>query len=109
MISTTTMARQQAMALIDAYLATKPEHVAGVVPYVLLRSGEVARGLAVIQDRPASNDAVVFSEMFRRNSEIKGAPEFPEFARRTGLAALWDKVGAPDHCRKNDRGDYVCE
>ena len=102
-------AKQQAMALIDAYLATKPEHVAGVVPYVLLRSGEVARGLAVIQDRPASNDAVVFSEMFRRNSEIKGAPEFPEFARRTGLAALWDKVGAPDHCRKNDRGDYVCE
>lgn len=102
-------AKTKAMALINAYLATKPEYIAGVVPYVLMRSGEVALGLRLAQDKPTSNDAMVLSEMFRRNSEVKGAPEFPEFARRGGLAALWDAKGPPDHCRKNDKGDYVCE
>jgi tetratricopeptide (TPR) repeat protein len=103
-----TAAKKQAMALIDAYLAAEPEYVAGVVPYVLMRIGEVDRGLALAQAKTA-NDSMVLSEMFRRDSEIKGAPAFPEFARQSGLAALWDTRGAPDHCRKNDIGDYVCE
>jgi tetratricopeptide (TPR) repeat protein len=101
-------AKKQTMALINAYLATNPEYVAGVVPYVLIRTNEVAQGLELAQGR-TSNDSMVLSEMFRRNSEIKGAPEFPEFARRSGLAELWDTRGAPDNCRKNDKGDYVCE
>ena len=102
-------AKKQTLSLIDAYLASKPEYIAGVVPYVLLRSGEVGRGLKLAQDKTTSNEAMTLSEMFRRNSEIKGAPEFPEFARRSGLAALWDAKGPPDHCRKNDKSDYVCE
>lgn len=101
-------AKKQSMALINAYLARNPEYVAGVVPYVLMRTNEVAQGLKVAQGN-TSNDSMILSEMFRRNSEIKGAPEFPEFARRIGLAALWDVKGAPDNCRKNDNGDYVCE
>ncbi len=102
-------ARRQTRNLIDAYLAGKPEYIAGVVPHVLMRSGEVGRGLVLAQDRPTTNDAMVFSELFRRNSEVKGAPEFPEFARRSGLAGLWDARGPPDFCRKNAEGDYVCE
>jgi TolB-like protein/Flp pilus assembly protein TadD len=101
-------AKRQALVLINAYLATKPESIDGVVPYVLMRSGEVDWALKLAQ-RPTTNDSMVLSEMFRRNSEVKGAPEFPEFARRSGLAALWDVKGAPDNCRKNDKGDYVCE
>jgi TolB-like protein/Flp pilus assembly protein TadD len=101
-------AKKQSMTLINAYLATNPEYIAGVVPYVLMRSGDVGRGLKLAQDK-TSNDSMVLSEMFRRNSEVKGIPEFPEFARRSGLAALWDTRGAPDNCRKNDKGDYVCE
>ena len=101
-------AKKQAMTLINAYLATKPEYVAGVVPYVLMRMGEVGRGLELAKNVTA-NDSMVLSEMFRRNSEVKGAPEFPEFARRSGLAAFWDVKGPPDNCRKNDKGDYVCE
>ena len=102
-------ANKQKRNLIDAYLATKPEYIAGVVPYVLMRSGEVGRGLVLAQDRPTTNDSMAFSEMFRRNSEIKGAPEFPEFTRRSGLAGLWDAKGPPDFCRKNAKGDYACE
>jgi hypothetical protein len=102
------VAKKQTMALINAYLAMKPEYVTGVVPYVLMRINEVGFGLKLAQDK-TSNDSMVLSEMFRRNSEIKGVPEFPEFARRSGLAALWDVKGSPDNCRKNDKGDYICE
>ena len=101
-------AKKQTMALINAYLATKPEYVAGVVPYVLMRINEIGLGLELAQAKTA-NDSMVLSEMFRRNSEIKDAPDFPEFARRSGLADLWDTRGAPDNCRKNGKGDYVCE
>ncbi len=102
-------AKKTMMALVNDYLAKNPEYVAGIVPYVLMRSGEVGMGLKIAQDKPTANDSMVLSEMFRRNSEVSGAPEFPEFARRSGLAALWDVKGPPDHCRKNDKGDYVCE
>ncbi|MEO6171828.1 MAG: hypothetical protein ABIP02_01795, partial [Arenimonas sp.] len=102
-------AKKKTMALIDDYLATKPEYMAGVVPYVLMRSGEVGKGLKITQDKPTANDSMALSEMFRKNSEVKGVPEFPEFARRSGLATLWDAKGPPDNCRKNDKGDYVCE
>lgn len=102
-------AKKKTLTMIDAYLDSKPAYVAGVVPYVLIRSGNVGMGLKLAQDKPTTNDAMVMSEMFRKNSEVKGAPEFPEFARRSGLAALWDAKGPPDYCRKNDSGDYVCE
>ncbi len=103
-------AKTQALALIDAYLATKPATIAGIVPYVLIRSGEVARGFAVMQERPTSNDSLVSGEIFR--DLIRGqrrAPEFAEFARRMGWAVLWDEFGPPDLCRKVQNGDYVCE
>jgi len=102
-------AKKQALVLINNYLATQPENIDGVVPYVLMRSGEVAWSLQLSQDKPTTNDSMVLSEMFRRNSEVKGVPEFGEFARRSGLAALWDTKGPPDYCRKNSSGDYACE
>ncbi|HWR96112.1 MAG TPA: tetratricopeptide repeat protein, partial [Arenimonas sp.] len=51
-------AKKQATALINAYLATKPEYVAGVVPYVLMRMGEVGRGLELAKNITA-NDSMV--------------------------------------------------
>ena len=102
-------AKKQALAMVDDYLVTEPEYIASIVPYVLLRIGHTDRALALVQDKPTSNDAAFFSEMFHRHSEIAGASAFPEFARRTGLAGLWDKFGKPDNCSKNAKGDYVCE
>ncbi len=102
-------AKKQSLVLFNNYLATKPEYIDGIVPYVLMRSGEVGWGLKLAQVGPTTNDAMVLSELFRKNSEVKGVPEFPEFARKSGLAAFWDVNGAPDYCRKNDKGDYVCE
>jgi hypothetical protein len=63
-----------------------------------------------MQRAPTSNDAMLMSEMFGdRSLAAITAPEFPEFARQTGLAALWDVHGPPDRCRKQPSGDYACK
>jgi TolB-like protein/Tfp pilus assembly protein PilF len=102
-------AKKQSQTMINDYLATKPEYITGAVPFVLILSGDANRGLTLVQDKPTSNDGAFFSELFHRQSPIAGASAFPEFARRSGLADLWDRFGTPDHCKKNVKGDYVCE
>jgi len=96
--------------MFDRYLATNPATVAAIIPYVLIRSGEIARGFAVAQDRPTSNDGLVSAEVLGGLIPTAlGAPEFAEFARRMGWATLWDEFGPPDLCHKAPNGDYVCD
>jgi TolB-like protein/Tfp pilus assembly protein PilF len=103
-------AKARALALIDAYLATKPAHVTAVASSVLIHSGEPARGFALLQDRPSTNDSLVMGELFSPPlAKARRAPEFPEFLRRMGLAAYWDEAGPPDQCGKDAKGDYACE
>ena len=103
-------AKTQAMARIDAHLATKPLHVSGVSTYVLMHSGEPARALALLQDRPTTNDGLVMGELFGATmADVRRAPGFAEFVRRFGLASYWDEFGPPDQCRKDANGDYVCD
>ena len=64
------------------------------------------RALREFQDAPTNNDSMFLPPLFQ-SPEALAAPEFPEFARRSGLARAWDKFGAPDMCRKNG-ADYVC-
>jgi hypothetical protein len=78
--------------------------------HVLLRSGEIPRGLALLQKAPTANEALVLGNgIWSDGREIRTAPEFAEFTRRSGLAAWWDVNGPPDLCRKADNGDYVCD
>ncbi|MBP7625160.1 MAG: hypothetical protein KA763_14425, partial [Xanthomonadales bacterium] len=66
--------------------------------------------LALLQDRPTTNDGLVMGELFGAPlAEVRRLPEFAEFLRRFGLASYWDEVGPPDQCHKDARGDYVCE
>ncbi len=103
-------AKSEAIAIIDAYLDGKPATISGLVPYVLLRSGEIARGLALMQEAPTLNETIILgSYVWSIGRNVRTAPEFAQFARRSGLAAWWDQEGPPDHCRKADSGDYVCE
>ncbi|HOX71838.1 hypothetical protein [Dokdonella sp.] len=103
-------ARTEALALIDAHLATRPPYVSGVAPYVLAHVGEPARALALLQDRSTTNDGLLMGELFSPPlTEARRTPEFPEFLRRMGLAAYWDEAGPPDQCKKDTSGDYHCE
>ncbi|MGB0135220.1 hypothetical protein [Dokdonella sp.] len=103
-------ARSNAVAVVDAYLATNPAVMAGVAPYALVRLGQPERAMTLMADNPTSNDPLFLSMLWGPpGRDARRAPEFPEFARQIGLADLWDRFGPPDLCRKNDRGDYVCE
>ena len=100
-------ARAAALAIIERYLVSKPKPVAAVAAEALLRM-DPRRGLAVIQDAPTNNDSL-FTLLWDDNvTRARMLPEFAEFARRAGLARLWDTLGPPDLCSKNAKGDYVC-
>jgi TolB-like protein/Tfp pilus assembly protein PilF len=103
-------ARLAALAMIDEYLKTKPAPVSGFVIYGLMRMHEPARALAAAQGAPSGNDAGFLSLLWSPyGREVRVLPQFPEFARKAGLTAVWDRYGEPDYCHKHAPGDYVCE
>jgi hypothetical protein len=68
------------------------------------------RGLALLQEAPTTNEAMNFTLLWGPYGKAaRGLPEFPEFLRRTGLAALWDRHGPGDGCRRVVPGDYRCD
>jgi TolB-like protein/class 3 adenylate cyclase/Tfp pilus assembly protein PilF len=103
-------ARAAALSWVDRYLASKPEPFSGVVVQALLRMEQPELALSLAADRPTSNDAGFFGILWGSiGRSARRLPEFPEFARKAGFAALWDRYGAPDLCRRRAPGDYVCE
>ncbi len=104
-------ARAQSVRIIDDYLATEPQRVNALVPLTLIRIGQIERGLSLFADRVTSNEALFLGEILgtRLYPEAWASPAFPDFLRKTGIAAYWDASGAPEHCRKLDDGDYRCE
>ena len=103
-------ARTRGLDFAHRYLDSKPAVVSGIVVYSLIRMGDAARALAVVQDAMTSNDAVFMSLMWSPyGSALRRLPEFPPFARRVGFTEVWDKYGPPDDCRREASGDYVCQ
>ena len=103
-------ARARALAWIDDYLATKPAAVAGAVPHALIKLGRPELALRVAQDRPTANDAMFLPLLWLPiGREARRLPEFAGFARKTGLARLWDAHGPPDLCRRVKPGEYACD
>jgi TolB-like protein len=104
-------AREQALRIIDPYLATRPTRVISAVPLTLIQLGQVERGLAVFAERPTSNEASFLGDVMgtREYPQVWASPAFPEFLRKTGIAAYWDEFGPPEQCRKRENGDYACE
>ena len=103
-------ARTKALELVEGYLATKPAIVTGIAPYALIRLGQPARTLEVLQAGPTGNDALAFGVLWGPYGRAARAlPAFPEFARKVGLAGHWDRHGAPDGCRRVGTLDYRCE
>ena len=103
-------ARSTTLVLIDDYLASKPTPIDGIVALLLMRLGEIPRALALIQDAPTANESMILgNNIWGDDLAVRTAPEFAEFARRSGLAAWWDVNGPPDLCRKADNGDYRCK
>jgi TolB-like protein/Tfp pilus assembly protein PilF len=104
-------ARAKALQMVDEYLADAPARISVMIPWGLVMNGEIERGLVTFADHPTSNDGaflgdVVFTGLV---PGVWTSPAFPEFLRKTGLAAYWDEFGPPEQCRKDGNGDYRCE
>ena len=103
-------AHAKALALIDSYLSTHQQYIPGILSYSLLLMGEYDRALALIARRVSSNDAVYFHFLWSpQGRAIRAKPEFAAFIKKSGLTDLWDKYGAPDACRREGAGEYVCD
>jgi hypothetical protein len=104
-------ARVAALRRIDAYLATQPTVLAGGVLAALVWLGEPERARILGQDRPSSNDALFFANTIwgPPGRDFRRLPGFAEFARRSGLAELWELHGPPDLCRRVAPREYVCD
>lgn len=102
-------ARARVLPLLDAYLADKPDSIDGIVPYALARLGETRRALALAADHRLTHPMYLALLWGPYGKSTRSLPEFPDFTRRIGFAALWDTYGAPDLCRKEANGDYLCE
>ncbi|MEO6065907.1 MAG: hypothetical protein ABIP49_09045 [Lysobacterales bacterium] len=93
---------------MDAYLATRPEVIDGVVPYVLVRLGKTSRALALVQEHALASPMFFPLLWGPYGRAVRTSSEFADFARKIGLAKLWDAEGPPDLCRKDPQGNYVC-
>lgn len=103
-------ARTRALDMIHAELDAQPAIVPGTVSYALVRMGEPARALEVVVSLPTSNDALFLSMLWSPyGHDARVLPEFPAFARRIGLAEVWDKYGPPDVCQRQPSGEYACQ
>jgi tetratricopeptide (TPR) repeat protein len=102
--------RARAIARLEEYVATNPATPSGAVPLALMWLGEHERALAIAQERPTRNDTVFLVPLWTNaGRKTRQLPQFSEFARRSGLAEFWDSTAAPESCKKNSAGDYVCE
>ena len=103
-------AKTRAMTVINECLAAKPAIIPGWVPIALLYLDQPQRVLDVAALGPTDNDRAAFANLWSPvGRAARRLPTFAAFARKVGFAALWDKYGPPDGCKKNAAGDYVCE
>ncbi|MFO0585438.1 MAG: hypothetical protein U0229_24415 [Anaeromyxobacter sp.] len=101
--------RRRALEVIDAYLATRPGAVNGNVPFTLNRLGLGARALELAGRGPTTNDAQLLHSIWSPEGRAgRLDPGFSAFARKIGLAAVWDREGPPDLCERKAPGEYVC-
>jgi tetratricopeptide (TPR) repeat protein len=101
-------ARTRALALVRSLVAQPAYADSGMLAQALIRLGAPDEALAMMGERPM-NSSLGINVIWRFGGErARTSPDFPEFARKVGYAALWDQYGPPDLCRKEANGDYRC-
>ena len=102
--------RARAVAAIDAYLASDPEFVPGMMALWLVQLGEGAQAMELERTRVKVDNSDFMAYLFSpAGKSVRGLPAFPVYIRAKGFPALWDRYGAPDMCRKDPTGDYRCD
>jgi TolB-like protein/tRNA A-37 threonylcarbamoyl transferase component Bud32 len=102
-------ARDQALALIKAYLAKRPAVISGAVPYALIRLGKPAEALELLARSATGNDSLAMPTLWwpvgRATRTLR---TFSDAARRMGMVDIWEEEGPPDLCQRVEPRKYVC-
>ena len=102
--------RVKTLAIVEQCVASQPDPTPFWTTSALLRLDQPSRALTVAQIRLTDNEDFLFQMLWSPyGNAARRLPEFAEFARKTGLAQVWDKYGAPDVCHRIAPHDYTCE
>jgi TolB-like protein len=102
-------ARQRAVAHILALLDSAGDaSVSAPLPFWLILLDDPATALHLVTVSQFHSHQWALGLWHPRGLTGRQLPEFADFARKTGLAALWDRHGPPDMCAKLANGDYRC-
>jgi TolB-like protein/Tfp pilus assembly protein PilF len=102
--------RTRAVTAIEAYVASRPEFLPGIVPMWLAQIGQGARAMELDRTRSEVDNSDFMVYLFSpAGKSLRALPEFPAYLRAKGFPVLWDKYGPPDMCRKDPSGDYRCD
>ncbi|HTA65446.1 MAG TPA: hypothetical protein VK753_08075 [Xanthomonadaceae bacterium] len=103
-------ARAKALAVVDECLSAKPDRTPLWAVQGLVHLATPERALQVIAQGPTTDDAGLFMFFWGPSyRDLLHSADFPGFARKIGLAALWDRYGPPDGCQRKAPGEYVCQ
>jgi len=105
------IAKQAGVQAMQGVLArSESKKALPTAPLYLFRLDAPALGLAVLREREMGERIDSMNWIWtRQGAPIRALPEFGAYLRDFHLPDLWDKYGPPDQCRKNHKGDYVCE
>jgi TolB-like protein len=102
-------ARKHAVAAIEAYLASDPEFVPGMMSLWLAQLGAGAQAMELERTRVKVDNTDFMAYLFSpAGKSLRALPEFPAYIQAKGFPALWDKYGPPDMCMESASGDYAC-
>jgi TolB-like protein len=102
--------RQNALAVVDAYLDRPGVFVPGMLSMWLVQLGHGKRAMELERTRVELDNSDFMVYLFSPSgTSLRALPEFPAYLRAKGFPALWDKYGAPDMCRKDASGEYRCD
>ena len=102
--------RARAAEALDAYVASGPEFLPGIVPMWLAQIGQGTRALELDRTRSEVDNSDFMVYVFSpAGKSLRALPEFPAYIKAKGFPALWDKYGPPDMCTKSATGDYACQ
>ena len=101
--------RAQALAMVERCVAARPDPMPFWEVNALLRLDRPERALQVAQMQLTNNETFLFQILWSPYGDAaRRLPGFAAFARKVGLADVWDRYGAPDDRRRKGSAGYAC-
>ena len=103
-------AKTRAMGVLDAYLAQPHAQVSGQIPVILVKLDQPRRALELVRTTRLGDSSDFYAQMWSpAGKAMRALPEFHAFLKEMGFIQLWDKYGAPDSCKRDTSGEYICD